>query len=122
MPYDTGFMFLSGTQFFETEHFIMCEYDTYRVPYIVYQEMGFTHWISKEMVDVNKGFIKDRTVGALNRFAAYDDTGINANVLSNYEEENNRRGSLNMIKQGALDKISAEGFGMEDMTKRGRKR
>ena len=98
MPYDTGFMFLSGAKYFETEHFLLAVYDTERVPYIVYNEEG-TIYSTK-----NKGFISQRTVGALNRYAA----GVDKSVMSRYEETNNRRGSTNMIKQGALDKISGE--------------
>lgn len=103
IPYDTGFMFLSGVKYYQTEHFLMAEYDTSRVPYIVYNEEG-TIYTTK-----NKGFISERTVGALNRFATYEDKGERALVISRYEEYNNRRGSTNMIKQGALDKITSEG-------------
>ena len=35
MPYDTGFMFLAGASFFDTEHFMLARYDTDRVPYII---------------------------------------------------------------------------------------
>jgi hypothetical protein len=110
IPYDEGYMFLAGVKYYETEHFLMAEYDTARVPYIVYQEEGFTHWLSGQFIDVNKGFISERTVGALNRFASYDDKGQRPMVIGQYEEMNNRRGSLNMIKQGALDKITSEGM------------
>ena len=97
MPYDTGFMFMAGAKYFETAHFLMAVYDTERVPYIIYNEEG-TIYSTK-----NQGFISDRTVGALNRFNGGDNK-----AMSKYEEINNRRGSTNMIKQGALEKISNE--------------
>jgi len=102
LPYDTGFMFLSGVSYFETNHFLMAIYDTSRVPYIVYNEEG-TIYTQK-----NKGFISQKTVGAINRFGAYKNTGEHVNVLSQYQDLNNRRGSTNMIKQGALDKIAGD--------------
>ena len=100
MPYDTGYMFLAGARYFDNAHFMMAVYDTERVPYIVYNEEG-TRFSTK-----NKGFISQRTIGALNRFGANPD----ANVMGKYQESNNRRGSTNMIKQGALDKIASEGL------------
>jgi hypothetical protein len=98
MPYDTGFMFLAGAKYFDTEHFRLAVYDTERVPYIIYNEEG-TVYSTK-----NKGFISQRTIGALNRYAVSGDK----QVMSQFEEYNNRRGSTNMIRQGALEKISTE--------------
>jgi hypothetical protein len=98
MPYDTGFMFLAGAKYFDTEHFRLVVYDTERVPYIIYNEEG-TVYSTK-----NKGFISQRTIGALNRYAVSGDK----QVMSQFEEYNNRRGSTNMIRQGALEKISTE--------------
>lgn len=107
MPYDTGFMFLAGAKYFETEHFLLTVYDTERVPYIVYNEEGTKY------SDKNKGFISQQTVGALNKFGLSQDKS----VLSRYEAYNNRRGSLNMIKQGALDKIAGEPSWVSDTTR-----
>jgi hypothetical protein len=107
MPYDTGFMFLAGARYYDTAHFQLAVYDTERVPYIIFNEEG-TKYSTK-----NKGFISQKTVGALNRYAL----GGDKRVLSRYEEYNNRRGSLNMIRQGALDKVAGEPNWIGDTTR-----
>jgi hypothetical protein len=107
MPYDTGFMFLAGARYYETAHFLLTVYDTERVPYIIFNEEGTIY------TDKNKGFISQQTVGALNRFGASQDKS----VLSRYENYNNRRGSTNMIKQGALEKLSTEPSWVSDTTR-----
>lgn len=98
MPYDTGFMFLEGASFYETNAFLLCRYEITRVPYIVYNEEG-TVYTTK-----NQGFIRDKTVGDLNRHASYKQAGLVA-PPETLGDRVKRRGSLDMIKQGALDKV-----------------
>lgn len=106
MPYDTGYMFLEGAAFYETNNFLLCRYEITRVPYIVYNEEGTVY------TQVNQGFIRDKTVGDLNLHASYKEAGFRAppNTL---DERIKRRGSLNVIKQGALDKIKGSGYRAE---------
>jgi len=104
MPYDTGFMFLEGASFYETNAFLLCRYEITRVPYIVYQEDGFEHYITKKMVTKNQGFIRDKTVGDLNRHASYKQAGLVA-PPETLGDRVKRRGSLDMVKQGALEKV-----------------
>lgn len=98
MPYDTGFMFLEGASFFETNAFLLCKYNVGRVPYIVYNEEG-TIYTTK-----NQYFIRDKTIGALVNYAQYKQQGLR----TLFGETVNRRGSTDMIKQGAMDKIRSD--------------
>jgi len=102
MPYDKGFMFMAGAKFFETEHFMLCKYNTERVPYIIYNEEG-TIYTTK-----NKGFIRDRTIGDLNRHLIYEMNGVKAPTLK-LEDRAKRRASDVMLGQGVLEKLTVSG-------------
>lgn len=65
IPYDKGFMYTNGTRYYEDAYKFSVTYDGNAVPYIPYQEYGFTHWISGKRVEVNKHFIQNDTVNAL---------------------------------------------------------
>ena len=101
MPYDTGFMFLEGASFYETENFLLCRYEISRVPYIVYNEEG-TVYTTK-----NQYFIREKTVGDLLRHASYRQAGMQA-PPETLGERVKRRGSTDVIKQGAMDKIRSD--------------
>jgi len=101
MPYDTGFMFLSGARFIENNHFMMAIYDIERVPYIVYNEMG-TIFSTK-----NQYFIRDKTIGDINQRLLDESFGIKK-PITRFEDTVKRRASTNMIKKGALEKIGGE--------------
>jgi len=101
MPYDTGFMSLAGAKYIETNTYILVRYDTERVPYIVYNEEGTIY------TQVNKGFIREKTVGDLMRHAYYRDNGMRL-PFSKLDERVKRRASTNMIGAGALEKIKGE--------------
>ena len=98
MPYDSGFMFMAGSKYYETEHFMLCKYDIERVPYIIYNEEG-TIFSTK-----NQYFIRRKTVGDLMRHASYAEHGQRAPMLK-LEERAKRMASNNMIKQGTLEKL-----------------
>jgi len=49
----SGHMAREGATFYETPYELVCMYDTVAVPYIIYQEEGFTHYITKKPVEVN---------------------------------------------------------------------
>lgn len=100
MPYDKGFMFMAGSKYYENEHFILCKYDTERVPYIIYNEEGTIYTVK------NKNFIRYKTVGDLIRFESMSESNLRAN-LSKYNDRAKRRASTNIIAQGALNKIKA---------------
>jgi len=65
IPYDKGFMYANGTRFSEDATKYSIVYDGNAVPYIGYQEYGFIHWKSGQEITVNKGFISNDTVNAL---------------------------------------------------------
>lgn len=106
MPYDTGYMSLEGASFYETNAFILVRYEITRVPYIIYNEQG-TIFTTK-----NQFFIRDKTIGALINAAAYREAGIRK-PFDKLDEHVKRRGSFDMIKQGALDKIKGSGYRAE---------
>ena len=65
IPYDKGFMYMNGTRFSEDNTKYSVIYDGNTVPYIPYQEYGFVHYRSGKKVEVNKHFIQNDTVNAL---------------------------------------------------------
>ena len=101
MPYDKGFMFMAGSKYYETEHFILCSYDTERVSYIVYNEEG-TIFSTK-----NQFFIRRQTIGDLIRHASYEEAGLRAPV-EKYEKRAKRRASYDMVGQGTIDKLRGD--------------
>ena len=101
MPYDTGFMFLAGANYYENEHFMMAQYDMNAVEYIYYNEYG-TIYTQK-----NVGFIAEKTVGEINFLTSLNNAGYQQR-LSGFSEQAKRRGSTSMLSQGALDKIASE--------------
>jgi len=80
---DSGEMARKGANFFDTAHEIVIDYNTAEVPHIIYQEEGFTHWISGKFISVNQGFIKDKTVGQLTRYGYSKVIGVEFNKLEN---------------------------------------
>jgi len=65
IPFDKGFMYMNGTRFSEDSTQFTITYDGNAVPYIPYQEYGFTHYRSGKFITVNQYFIQDDTVNAL---------------------------------------------------------
>ena len=80
---DSGEMLRNGASFFDTPHELVVEYNTIAVPHIIYQEEGFTHWISGKFIKVNQGFISRDTTGQLNRYGWSKALGIEFNMLEN---------------------------------------
>jgi len=80
---DSGEMLRKGVDFFDTPYEIVIEYNTAGVPHIIYQEEGFTHWISGKFIDINKGFISEKTTGQLNAYGWSKALGIPFNMLEN---------------------------------------
>ena len=83
----SGHMAREGASYFETPYELVATYDLVAVPYIYWQQEGFEHWITKERVEVNKGFI-DRAQRKINHYVWSEDLGLpydkdnaNENVL-----------------------------------------
>ena len=85
-PYDTGYMFMFGARFNETDAYLSCYYDTTAVPYIVHNEEGHRG-------NPNKGFISVKTVTALNAVNASINTG-DMQVLQGAVDLNARRSRM----------------------------
>lgn len=99
MPYDTGYMFLTGAKYYENEHFMMAQYDLNSVEYIYYNEYG-TIYTTK-----NQWFIRDKTVGEINMLVVMNNAGYEQK-MSGFSENAKRRASSIMLSQGALSRIS----------------
>lgn len=93
MPFDTGNMFLRGTTFTQSQNEQRSIYDAALVPYIIYQEKGFRHYITKNMVEVNKGFISDLTVSEIARASVYQQMGVTSEA-SSYRDAVQARSSM----------------------------
>lgn len=102
MIFDTGEAFLKGTSFTQSQTEQRAIYDTALVPHILYQEKGFRHYITGEMVEVNKGFISELTVSELAQVSAFQQMGITQERAS-YRDAVQARSS--MISQGLYTEI-----------------
>lgn len=80
---DSGEMAREGAEFFETATELTAVYNTNRVPHIIYQEEGFTHYRSKKFISVNQGFISIKAEGKISRHLYNEVLGIPQNNLEN---------------------------------------
>src|SRR6056297_1415965 len=101
LPFDTGHMYTQGTQFQEDTNSITVIYKVDAVPYIWYQEKGFTHYISGKFIDVNKYFIQNDTTNALDFLANTADTSERSIINATNKRTIQARDSL--ISQGLVD-------------------
>ena len=103
IPYDKGFMYMNGTRFSEDDVKYTIIYDGNAVPYIPYQEYGFKHYRSKKLITVNKGFIQNDTVNALdfliNTASSREKSLIMAQSKRTVQARNN------MLSQGTLQSV-----------------
>lgn len=107
-PFDTGRMLLEGTRYVVNPEYQKVSYDTLTLPYIIFQEKGFTHWITGERVEVNKGFISVNTLTELAQVSAYQDAGV-TNERTSHADANRAR--VSMISNGVIDRV--KGYGAE---------
>jgi hypothetical protein len=110
MPYDTGFMYANGTRFSEDATKFKITYDGNAVPYIPYQEYGFRHYISKKLITINQGFIRNNTVNDLNHLINVSSTNEKRRIMKHHERTNlgRERAMLdkgNMMSQGTLQSL-----------------
>lgn len=73
-----------GASFFETEYEMRAVYQDDVIPYIIWQEEGFTHYLTGKEVTKNKGFISVKATGKINRILWAEANGLQVD----YEEEN----------------------------------
>ena len=103
IPYDKGFMYANGTRFSEDSSKYSVIYDGNAVPYIPFQEYGFTHWISGKFVDVNQYFIQNDTVNALDFLINSASAGEKSFILSQSKRTVQARN--NQLSQGTLQSL-----------------
>lgn len=106
MPFDTGNMFMRGASFTQSQNEQSVIYDTDRVPYIIFQEYGFRHYITKNMVKVNKNFIRENTYTDIAEVASYQQMGVTRETTS-YRDATQARAS--MISNGLYEDIRQHG-------------
>lgn len=78
---DANTPFLSGDMvgsiiYEHNPFFSRASFDAGLLPYIKWQNEGFIHYITKKPVTVNKGFIENKIVGAINRNIQADVLGL----------------------------------------------
>jgi len=92
----SGHMAREGASYFETPYELVAIYDTVAVDYIIYQQEGFIHYITKEEVTKNKGFI-DRAQRRINNFVWSEDLGLPYDVDNDNEDVLEQMGSVKDI-------------------------
>lgn len=101
IPYDTGNMYLNGTRFSEDDTKYTIIYDGNIVPYIPYQEYGFRHYKTGQMVEVNKHFIQNDTVNALDFLINQASSGEYTRIMAFNKRTVQARNS--QMSQGVLN-------------------
>lgn len=92
-PYDTGYLFMFGNRYNETEQMQVVVYDLLTVPYIQFLEEG------TKLSTRHQGFISKLTVNAIN----------SASVESIAAASKNVQKRSSMISQGVMDHIKGYG-------------
>ena len=112
IPYASGYMFMNGVRYSETELYYHIQFDGIAVPYLIYQEDGFTHYITKKRVEVNMNFIKEDTTNALNFLAA--SAGTNEYSLIMAATKRTVQARINILSQGAMQQLTPGNRGGKD--------
>lgn len=107
IPYDNGDMYNKGTRFSEDATKFSVIYDGNVIPYIAYQEYGFTHYRSREFIKVNQFFIRDNTTNDLNYLINLAPTNEKRRIMKHHERtilarERTLHGRNQMKSQGTL--------------------
>ncbi len=112
MPFDSGFMTIAGHNTYTIGNEIITRYDTASVPYIVWQEEGFTHWITGRRVTVNEGFISRDTVGEINNVLIMGTLGVHPKA-AHYNRMARQRLTRMFVSTGKLREEGIRKFGGE---------
>lgn len=102
LPFDKGGMFMKGIKYLDTPMFYRADYNVSGLPYIVYQEEGFTHWITKKLVTKNQYFISRKTVGHINRAIQSDILGLPYPQHKAFGEQTAQRNNSILLSQGGM--------------------
>lgn len=75
-PVKDGIIIRFGLTFFDTPYEMSAIFSGIAVPHIIYQEEGFTHWISGKFITKNQGFISKKITGQINRMGWSNALGL----------------------------------------------
>lgn len=103
VPYDTGELYSKGVRFGETNRAYSITYDGNSVPHAIYQEYGFTHYLSGKFIDVNAGYIRNDTVNGLD-FLINNATSREKNLIM-AANKRTTQARENMMSQGLLTSL-----------------
>ena len=103
MIFDTGQARMQGLRYSENNGMISAIYDGVSLPYIHYQETGYTHYISGRLIDVNKGYISDDTTNALS-FLVNNATTAEKSVIT-ASNKRTVQARNNQMSQGVLESL-----------------
>jgi hypothetical protein len=103
MIFDTGKARMQGLRYSENDGIISAVYDGVSLPYIHYQETGFTHWISGRQVEVNKGYISNDTTNALSFLVNNATTAEKSVIMASNKRTVQARN--NQMSQGVLQSL-----------------
>lgn len=100
----SGFMASNGAYGYETPNEVVVIYNTGLVPYIIFQEEGFRHYLSGKMVTKNKGFISQRAQNKIDRYAWSNTLGLEYDSLDNNESYNEPQSKM-LMQLGAVKNV-----------------
>ena len=103
-PFDTGYMYKNGARYSENPNSFVIAYDGNVVPYIPYQEYGFTHWKSGKFITVNQYFIQNNTVNDLSYLINTATTSEKSRIMQYHKRTTDARAS--MTSQGNLTSLT----------------
>jgi len=103
MIFDTGYARMNGLRFSENNGIATIIYDGVALPYIHYQETSFTHYRSGELIEVNKGYINQSTVGALTFLINSATMGDKSVIMASNKRTVQARN--NQMSQGVLQSL-----------------
>lgn len=103
MIFDKGYARMHGLRYNENNGFLSIIYDGIAIPYIHYQETGFTHWISGRRVEVNKNYISEDTTNALDFLVNSANMQEKSLIMASNKRTVQARN--NQMSQGVLESI-----------------
>lgn len=104
MPFKSGLMSMTGARTSDLGATTITRYDTRTVPYIIYQEEGFQHWLSGEMVTVNQYFIRQTTIGALTQAQMFGGQQA-SEYMTNVNDAVRKRSLKSMMSAGVVKQL-----------------
>ena len=104
-PVDSGALKFRGHNTQDVGTFLLTRYKTQLLPYIVFQEEGFTHYKSGEFITKNQYFIRNDTVGAINRAESLNTHGMSGGATRHYSKRAKQRYNTAIVGGGTVSKL-----------------